>query len=70
MPRPVSAWQAPDAGSGCCRTGSSRRWFALDALEAMAMNILFFQREDHELYHAVLQWPVRGDEFLLQAIAV
>lgn len=41
----------------------------LDALEAVAMNALPFQRPDHALDHAVLLRAVRGDELLLQPVA-
>lgn len=40
----------------------------LDAVEAMAVNALLFQRADHALYHAVLLRAVRGYELLLQPI--
>ena len=46
---------------------SARR--VLDAVEALAMNALFFQRPDHALDHAVLLRAIRRDKLLLQAIA-
>lgn len=41
----------------------------LDAVEALAMSALFFQRPDHTLNHAVLLRAVRCDELLFQAAA-
>ena len=41
----------------------------LDAVEALAMNTLLFQRPDHTLDHAVLLRTMGRDELLPQAIA-
>ncbi len=41
----------------------------LDALEAMPVSALLFQRPDHAPDHAILLRAVWGDELLLQAIA-
>ena len=41
----------------------------LDALEAVAMNALLFQRPDHTLDHAVLLRAVWRDELLAKAVA-
>lgn len=41
----------------------------LDALEAMAVNALFFECADHVLEHTMLLWAMRGDKVLFQAIA-
>ena len=41
----------------------------LDAVEALAVNALLFQRPDHAFDHAVLLRAVRRDELLLQAVA-
>ena len=45
----------------------SRR--VLDAVEALAMDALFFQCPDHTLDHAILLRAMRRDELLLQAVA-
>lgn len=39
-----------------------------DAVEALAMDALFFQCPDHTLNHAILLWTMRRDELLLQAV--
>lgn len=41
----------------------------LDAVDALTMDALLFQRPDHALEHAILLGAVRGDELLLQAVA-
>ncbi len=41
----------------------------LDAVEALAVNALLFQRPDHALDYAVLFRAVRRDKFPLQAVA-
>lgn len=46
---------------GACRV--------LDAVEAVAMDALFFQCQDHTLNHAVLLRAIWRDEHLLQAVA-
>lgn len=41
----------------------------LDAVEALAMDALLFERPDHALDHAVLLRALRRDELLFQSIA-
>ena len=53
--------EADPVTDGACRV--------LDAVEAVAMNALFFQCPDHTLDHAVLLRAMWRDELLLQAIA-
>lgn len=42
----------------------------LQGFESVAVHALVFERADHALDHAVLLRAVRGDELLLQAIAL
>lgn len=42
----------------------------LEGLEPVAVHALVFERSDHAFDHAVLLRAVRGDEFLLQTIAL
>ena len=53
--------EADPVADGACRV--------LDAVEALAMDALLFQRPDHAFDHAVLLRAMRRDELLLQAIA-
>lgn len=42
----------------------------LQSFESVAVHALVFERADHALDHAVLLGAVRGDELLLQAVAL
>jgi len=42
----------------------------LQGVEAVAVHALVFEGSDHALDHAILLRAVRGDEFLLQAVAL
>ena len=54
----VEADPVPDGA--CCM---------LNAVEALAMHALLFQRPDHALDHPILLRAVWGDELLFQAVA-
>ena len=53
--------EADPVTDGACRV--------LDAVEALAMDALFFQCPDHTLDHAILLRAMRRDELLFEAIA-
>lgn len=72
MPRLACAWQGPAAEAGIIELDpvADGAGSVLDALEAMAVNALLFQRPDDALDHAVLLWAMRSDELLPEAVAL